>query len=167
MDYKVCEYSTSQFHCELSIHLSKKLQQFVNLGLHPCITYHVGDPNWQIVVFFYRLIMIRKCLFFSLCLCSLIYAKDLKYFSNFKPGPLQVGRESVVTDFVTLTNDPGSDLPNGFTVCTSLFMDILTTQQSIVQIMKKDGTAWIFLYYDVKSSSSTREDLYYCIQAGK
>ena len=111
--------------------------------------------------------MIRKFLILSLFFCNLIHAKDLKYFSNFKPGPLQVGRESVVTDFVTLTSDPGSDLPNTFTVCTSLFIDIVTTQQSVFQIMKKDGTGWFFIYYDVKSSSSTREDLYYCIQAGK
>ena len=115
--------------------------------------------------------MIKKYLIFSLCLCSLIYAKDIKYFSNFKPGPLQVGRESVVTDFVTLTSDPGSDLPNGFTVCTSLFVDIVTTTQSMFQIMKRDGTAWFFILQDVKSKGqqgkSTREDLYYCIQAGK
>ena len=112
-------------------------------------------------------IMIKKYLIFSLCLCSLIYAKDIKYFSNFKPGPQQVGRESVVTDFVTLTSGPGSDLPNRFTVCTSLFVDILTTTQSMFQIMKKDGTAWFFIFQDVKSKYSTREDLFYCIQAGK
>ena len=111
--------------------------------------------------------MKRECLISSLCLFNLIYAKDLKYFSNFKPGPLQVGRESVVTDYVTLTNDLGSNLPNEFTVCTSLFVDIVTTTQSIFQLMKKDGTAWFFIYYDTRPLSSTGEDLFYCIQAGK
>ena len=110
--------------------------------------------------------MMRKCLILSLCLFNLSHAKDLKYFSNFKPGPLQVGRESVVTDFVTLTNDPGSALPNEFTVCTSLFVDIVITTKSVVQILKKDGTPWFMIYND-QPLSSTFQDFFYCIQAGK
>ena len=64
-------------------------------------------------------------------------AKDLKYFSNFKPGPIIFGPESVVTDFVTITNDPGIDLPDKFTICSSLFIEVMTTMQNIIQILNQ------------------------------
>ena len=105
-------------------------------------------------------------LFGLLCIFNTIFAKDLKYFSNFKPIGMILGPESAVTDFVTMTNNPGSDLPNEFTICTSLFVEILTTNQNIVQLMKKDGSHWFSIFYDA-SRSSTREDLFYCIQTGK
>ena len=76
--------------------------------------------------------MIDKCLMFqALCLFNLGFAKDLKYFSNFKPGPLNYGPESVVTDYVTMTNDPMSNLPNEFTICSSLFyfLCLISTSQ--------------------------------------
>ena len=85
--------------------------------------------------------MIDKCLMFqALCLFNLGFAKDLKYFSNFKPGPLNYGPESVVTDYVTMTNDPMSNLPNEFTICSSLFIEVLTTVQNIFTIMKDNHT---------------------------
>ena len=96
-----------------------------------------------------------------------MFAKDLNYFSSFKPSAgIIVGHDSAVTDFVTLTNSPGSGLPNEFTICNSLFIEFMTSLQSIVALMKKDGTHWFSLSYE-PARSSTREDLFYCIQTGK
>ena len=118
-------------------------------------------------------IVLRIHLIGALCFFSLIFAKDLKYFSNFKPSAgLIVGRESAVTDFVTLTNSPGSDLPNEFTICNSLFIEFMTSLANIVSVMKKDGTHWFSISYETTRSikanrSATLEDLYYCVQTGK
>ena len=112
-------------------------------------------------------ITLGMCLIGALCLFNLIFAKDLKYFSNFKPSSsILVGRESAVKDFVTITNNPGSDLPNEFTICSSLFIGIVTSMQNIFQILKKDGTHWFSMSYD-PTRSSTREEIIYCIQTGK
>ena len=101
----------------------------------------------------------------ALWVFNLIFAKDLKYFSNFKPSAaIIVGRESAVTDFVTMTNSP--DLPNEFTICNSLFIEVMTSMQNIVTVMKKDGTHWFSISYEV-ARLSTREALYYCVQTGK
>ena len=119
-------------------------------------------------------IILGKHLIGAICFFNLIFAKDLKYFSNFKPsaGIAVVGRESAMTDFVTLTNSPGSVLPNEFTICTSLFIEFMTSNANIVAVMKRDGTQWFAIWYEATRSikanrSSTREELYYCIQTGK
>ena len=110
-------------------------------------------------------IILGKYLIGALCFLNLIFAKDLKYFSNFKPSAaIIVGRESAVTDFVTMTNSP--DLPNEFTICNSLFIEVMTSMQNIVTVMKKDGTHWFSISYEV-ARLSTREQLYYCVQTGK
>ena len=112
-------------------------------------------------------ILLGICLIGALCVFNLIFAKDLKYFSNFKPSSsILVGRESAVTDFVTMTNNPGSDLPNKFTICSSLFIEFMTSNQNIVQILKEDGTHWFSIIYD-SVRSATREEIFYCIQTGK
>ena len=100
---------------------------------------------------------------------NLLFAQDLKYFSNFKPSSnIIVGSESIVTDFVTMTNKPGSDLPNEFTICTSVFIDIMTVLQNIVQILRKDGTPWFSISYQPRQPArdSTNEVFFYCIQTG-
>ena len=119
-------------------------------------------------------IILGKHLIAAICFFNLIFAKDLKYFSNLKPsaGIAVVGLESAVTDFVTLTNSPGSDLPNEFTICNSLFIEFMTSMANIVAVMKKDGTHWFSISYATNRSikanrSSTREELYYCVQTGK
>ena len=101
----------------------------------------------------------------ALCLFNLGFAKELEYFSNFKPGPIKNGPESVVTDYVTMTNDPMSNLPNEFTICSSLFIEVLTTVQNIFTIMKDEHTQWFEISYE-PIRMSTREELSFCIQSG-
>ena len=96
---------------------------------------------------------------------NLIFAKDLKYFSIFKPSSnIIVGHESIVTDFVVMmTKKPGSDLPNKFTICTSVFIELI--MPNIIQILNEDGTPWFSISYQTRSS--TNEVFFYCIQTGK
>ena len=60
-----------------------------------------------------------------------------------------LGKESLMTDYVTIANDPISNLPDKFTICTSLFIDVMTTDKSIVQIYKEDGTHWFQIALNV------------------
>ena len=92
-------------------------------------------------------------------------AKDLIYFSSFKPGPLITGPESVVTNYVTMTSNPVSPLPDEFTICNSLFIEVMTTAQNIIEILKEDGTHWFSIFYD-PVRLSLRETLFICIQSG-
>ena len=101
----------------------------------------------------------------ALCLFNLGFAKELEYFSNFKPGPIKNGPESVVTDFVTMTKDPGSNLPDAFTICSSLYIDFMTTVQNIFHITKEDGTPWFAVSY-AGTRMSTREEIFLLIQSG-
>ncbi len=100
------------------------------------------------------------------CLFNIVSAGDLKYFSNFKPGPVQVGRESIVKDFVTIANNPWPDLPNEFTICTSFFIEIMTSSQYLFEILKKDGTHWYFIAYNMRKATTT-DQLFFCFQTGK
>ena len=110
--------------------------------------------------------MQNELIFIVFFLFKLVSAGDLKYFSSFKPGPRVVGPESVVKNFVTIANNPGSDLPNEFTICTSLFIEIMTTSQYLFEILKKDGTHWYSLSYDMRKATTT-DQLFFCFQTGK
>ena len=113
------------------------------------------------------LVMETNFMIFTLCLSHLANANDLKYFSIFKPGSVQVGRESVIKHFVTLENNPDvADLPNEFTICTSQFIEIMTASQYLFEILKKDGTHWFSIAYDMRKAS-TRDSLFFCYQTGK
>ena len=71
-----------------------------------------------------------------------IDARQLNYFSNFNDGSLIYGAESTMTDYVTLTNDPQANLPESFTVCSSLFIKFMLTKNNFIGILKEDGTQW-------------------------
>merc|ERR1719300_1860437 len=83
-------------------------------------------------------IFLGKILFSSLGI-----AKEISYFSNFNKGNLIFGEEEFkIPDFVTLVDDPISDFPNDFTICSSLYIKFMTTKNNVIEIMKKDGTHW-------------------------
>ena len=111
--------------------------------------------------------VVMHLMFIAFCLFNLCIAKDLKYFSNFKSGRVAVGPESVVKHFVTLEENPDvSDLPNEFTICTSQFIEIMTSSQYLFEILKKDATHWFSIAYEVRKAS-TRDSLFFCYQTGK
>ena len=115
--------------------------------------------------------MMRLILLFQvLGLFNLICAKESKYLSNFKPGTdfTTVGPESVVTDYVTIANDPLSNLPNAFTICSSLFIEVFTTVQNMIQMYNENGTHWFHFGLDVERDFGTRsETVILCYQTGK
>ena len=78
----------------------------------------------------------------SLLLRIVIDARQLNYFTNFNDGSLVFGDESTMTDYVTLTNDPGTNLPESFTICSSIFLKFMLTKNNFISIFKEDGTQW-------------------------
>ena len=67
---------------------------------------------------------------------------SLQYYSNFNDGKLLFGIESTIVDYVTLANDPKENLPNDFTICTSLYIKYMTTKNNIFELYKEDGSHW-------------------------
>lgn len=99
--------------------------------------------------------------FFFSIMTKLVYAKKLTYFSNNKPGFAALGPESGLTDFVAIAQDPVSNLPDEFTICTSLFFGTLTTHQNVIQVYKDDGTHWFHLHFSSsKDLSGNTETLF-------
>ena len=78
----------------------------------------------------------------SLLLRIVIDARQLDYFTNFNDGSLVFGDESTMTDYVTLKNDPRNNLPESFTVCSSIFLKFTLTKSNFISIFKEDGTQW-------------------------
>ena len=71
--------------------------------------------------------------------------QDFHYFSNFKFGPLEWGKESMIKDFVTLTTDEVGNLPDSFTICSSNFITFVSSSNSVFQLLKQDGSPWFKL----------------------
>ena len=87
-------------------------------------------------------------LFELFCIISLVSCvKKIEYLSNFKDGNIVYGQESLMTDYVTVASDPNPNLPNQFTVCSSLFINFKTTKSNFIQVYKKDGTHWFELSF--------------------
>ena len=69
-------------------------------------------------------------LFELFCILSLVSCvKKIEYLSNFKDGNIVYGQESLMTDYVTVASDPKPNLPDQFTVCSSLFINFKTTNR--------------------------------------
>ena len=87
--------------------------------------------------------------------------RSLKFYSSFKFGDVVFGIEDNIQDFVTLQEDPKSNLPNSFTICTSLSLHFLATcGNHFINMQKRDGTNWFTLFlatarrnYETKSEA--------------
>ena len=54
--------------------------------------------------------------------------KSMQYFSNEKLVRKNIfGAEHLIKEYVTLLNDPNANLPNSFTICSSIFIKFRTT----------------------------------------
>ena len=123
-----------------------------------------GQPYQNVVLLKIILILIMKITLqvyalFYFVLVALIQAKELKYFSNFKPGNIVYGQESLMTDYVTVANDPVSNLPDRFSICTSVFVGNMTTGKSVVQIYKENGLPWFQLGIGTSRDLTTRTEI--------
>lgn len=77
--------------------------------------------------------------------------KTLKIFSSHNFGPTLFGPKPQIKDYVSLVNDPKSQLPNMFTICSSVFLDFITSETHFIEILKEDGSHW----FDVSVSTLT------------
>ena len=92
-------------------------------------------------------------LWLFLCfLYVIIGARNLKYYSTHIVKKNVWGKEEVVTDYVSLAEDPKSNLPKDFTICSSVFVHVVTLTDIIVfELLKEDGSPWFLLSLDVLS----------------
>ena len=76
-----------------------------------------------------------------------------KYFSNFIFEDIVFGQDHLIKDYVTLANDPNGNLPDSYSVCTSVFVKFCTSNKGIIQMLKQDGTPW----YSVEIFTTDRQ----------
>ena len=53
--------------------------------------------------------------------------------------------ENVVENYVSVANDPKSNLPDSFTICSSLLIKYINSANNFVTMFKADGTHWFTL----------------------
>ena len=101
------------------------------------------------------------CLHLSmfLLLMNTRFGIGLKYFSNFKFEKVVFGQESLIKDYITLANDPIGNLPDRYTVCSSVFVKFFTNDNVVVGMLQQDGSPWYLLIissarmYDTQSEA--------------
>ena len=99
--------------------------------------------------------------FMFLAILKIGNGNTLQYFSNEKLVKENIyGAEHLINEYVTLLNDPKANLPNSFTVCTSILSKYKTTAIAFFEMYKEDGTHWFLLQVgttkrDYKNPSET------------
>ena len=83
-------------------------------------------------------------LIYSLCLGN-DSDTEMQYFSSFTFGETFWKSEHLITDYVTLSNDPKANLPDSFTICNSLLVKFVSTNYDVVGMLKEDGSPWFSL----------------------
>ena len=68
--------------------------------------------------------------------------KSLVYYSNFKFEPVIFGQEDVIVDYITLADDPKENLPESYTICSSVFVKFATSDIAVIQMLNQDSTPW-------------------------
>ena len=76
------------------------------------------------------------------CFINIVFTKEMKYFTNYKPDAAIYGEESVMKDYVTLSHDPISNLPASFTICSSLYLEKINGNIHIFQMYNENGEHW-------------------------
>ena len=66
----------------------------------------------------------------------------VKYITNFKFEEIVFGKENLMKDYVTLANDPNGNLPNSYTVCSSVYVKFCTSNYGVLTMLKNDGSPW-------------------------
>ena len=74
-----------------------------------------------------------------------VVGKDITFLSSFSFKGYGFGAESLIQDYVTLQNDPKSNLPNSFTICSSLWVQYINSDSQVFQMYKRDGSIWFML----------------------
>ena len=102
--------------------------------------------------------MISTIILISLTI--LVDGKKIKYYSNFKFEKILYGQEDSVIDFLTLADDPKGNLPESYTSCSSVSVNIFTTDDILViQMLKQDGTPWYRLSIGARNYETMSETM--------
>ena len=90
---------------------------------------------------------------------SIANGNKLIYYSNFKFENIVFGPEDLVVDYLTLADDLIGNLPESYTICSSVFVKFATSDIAILQMLKQDGTPWyrlaLFSSRDLDKMSET------------
>ena len=92
-----------------------------------------------------QLNLFDACLLLFFSLLSKGNGMELQYFSNFKFESVVFGKEHLIKDYITLANDPNENLPDSYTVCSSVFVKWHTTHQVVIQMLQQNGSPWYLL----------------------
>ena len=87
-------------------------------------------------------------------------SKALRYFSNFQFEKRTIyGEEQLIKDYVTLANDPTANLPDTFTICSSILIKFRPGLKDvgIIEMLREDGTHWFLL----KNEDAETIDFFY------
>ena len=72
------------------------------------------------------------------------FGRKFRYFSTAQDGKKNFFN---IKDYVTISNDPKSNLPDTFTICSSLFIPfpMVDVTSHFIDILKQDGLNWFGL----------------------
>ena len=59
-------------------------------------------------------------------------AAELRYFDNYNTGELGYGQEKTILDYVMLANDPLNNFTKDFTVCSSMYIRYMTSENNFI-----------------------------------
>ena len=88
--------------------------------------------------------------------------KNLQMFSNYQGGVGEHGKETSIRDYVTLANDPKANLPDSFTICSSIYVKYVTsTSDHFMEVYREDGGHWftIVLGTDLRNLDTMSEKM--------
>ena len=73
-----------------------------------------------------------------------VFGRKFKYFSTAEDGKKNFFN---IKDYVTISNDPKSNLPDRFTICSSIFIPfpMVDVTSHFMDILKQDGSNWFGL----------------------
>ena len=98
-------------------------------------------------------------LYFFTFVTIIANGKKLKFYSNFIFENLVYGPEDVVVDYSILADDPIGNLPESYTVCSSVFIKFATTDILLIQMLKQDDTPWYRLAVSASREYDTMSEI--------
>ena len=75
-----------------------------------------------------------------------VNSQTIKYFSSFQfEKGIVYGAESTVKNYVSIASDEKSDLPDRFSICSSLLVDYVNSEHNFLTMFKDNGSHWFTL----------------------
>ena len=73
-------------------------------------------------------------------------SQTISYFSSFRfEIGIKYGAESTVKNYVSIASDEKSDLPDRFSICSSLLVDYVNSEHNFLTMFKDNGSHWFTL----------------------